>query len=163
MTPKARARVALFDAPPVLSRAEAELRCARAVEAVIADLGGRLKEDYDNAEAENRNLRDALTFIPPKESDDLEKHLSESIEDGGVTGTDAEDERQEVVVLLNQIVEHVEFLVHRTSATVGREPSWFARLDYLLTEARQYGPKHPVARRVGGHPNVFAPVRGKLS
>jgi hypothetical protein len=171
MTPKARARAAMFDAPPLLSRAEAELRCAAAIADVTRDLGDQLRkktEDYDDAEAENQNLRDTLTyalvFVPPKESDDLEKRLSKSIEEGGVTGTTAEDERQEVIVLLNQIVEHVEFLTHGGSVQTlaNRQPSWFARLDYLLTEARQYGPQHPVARRVGGHPNVFAPVWEKL-
>ena len=127
------------------------------------------QEDYDNCEAENRNLRDALAWASERlsvaDQDVLETRLADKpIEDGGVTGTTREDERQDMVELIVKLVAHVEPLTQQSlpAAFASHHPYWMARLDLLLNQAREYQPKHPLMRRIGGHPNVFAPVRGKV-
>lgn len=129
-----------------------------------------LREDIEICELENRNLRTALaaalSLLPDITKDEIEKKLDLSLDDGGVTGTTAEEERQEVVQLLCAITEHTERLIHaQRIIDVKGTPfaqSWYGRLDHLLTQARQYQPKHPAMVRVGGHPNVFAPVRRRV-
>lgn len=121
------------------------------------------QEDYDNCERENNNLRNALAWtasrLDPKYLDELEVLLDEDLENGGVTGTSFEDERQSVVEILIMIIKHVEPLLLDPQPPRTKQSQWFARLDYLLTEARQYESKHPLMRRIDGNPNVFAPVR----
>lgn len=120
------------------------------------------QEDYDLCEKENNNLRSALAWAASKLTDADRDALEARLDDGDVTGTAAEDERHEMVLVLGKLVEHVEPLLETEPLLVIRRPYWSARLDHLLNEARGHGPKHPVLRRLGGHPNVFAPVRGAV-
>lgn len=123
------------------------------------------EEDYRLCELENKNLRNALAWAAAKltkaDQDELEKRLDAALDDGGVTGTDREDERHALVKLLTQIVTHTEPLLLSPPSQSTKQQLWFQRLDYLLSEARQYEEKHPLMRRIGGQPNVFAPVRLK--
>ena len=132
----------------------------------VQDRVRKLAEDYANCERENQNLRNALAWAAQRLSeadlDALEICLDTTLEDGGVTGTDSEDERQKVVELLVKLITHLEPLLLSPLPESVRQPVWFTRLDILITNAREYGPKHPLMRRVGGHPNVFAPVREKI-
>lgn len=142
-----------------------EAQRANIVEALQL-IDARVRSDLELAEAENENLRSALAWaaghLPDTLKNELEKRLDHTIEKGGVTGTTAEDHLHEAVDLIRKMLAHVEGLM--TASRIVRQDgsrytnSWFARLDDLLTSARGYTPKHPLMRRIGGHPNVFAPV-----
>jgi hypothetical protein len=123
-------------------------------------------EDYELCELENTNLRNALAWtaehLATSERAVLAERLDAPIERGGVTGTDALEEREDVVSLLLKLVQHLEPLLLDPPPSRVRQSIWIARLDALLTQARTYEPKHPLMRRIGGHPNVFAPVRGPV-
>lgn len=121
------------------------------------------EDAYHLAETENQNLRDKLalaaSMLTDAERNELERRLDVSIDDGGVTSTSVEEERQDLVVLLGKIVAHVEPLLEDPRPPSTKRPQWYARLDQLLRDARGYEPKHPVMVRIGGHPNVFGPAR----
>lgn len=126
------------------------------------------QEDYDLCDRENANLRDALAWCASRLSEEdkvhLETNLARLIERGGVTGTQAEDDLHEAQIALKKLADHVEPIskarsIGEVDAIVFRNP-WLGRLDMFLSAAREQEPKHPVMRRIGGQPNVFAPVRG---
>lgn len=132
----------------------------------IADLKSALarkQEDYETCERENDNLRDALAWaaqrLNAQDKDRLERYLSRSLDDGGVTGTQHEDDLHDVASLLKKLVAHVEPLTDDHSFLKNAANMWFGRLDALLNQAREHEPKHPLMRRVGGNPNVFEIVR----
>lgn len=122
--------------------------------------------DLELAEKENKTLRATLSYImqwvPDCIQDSVEKKFEADLENGGVTGSEIEEERIDMIKLITALIQHVEPLMNvavigRNDGTIYPE-NWYGRLDHLLTELRQYEPKHPLMSRLGN--NVYAPAKG---
>jgi hypothetical protein len=121
------------------------------------------KSEYDLAERENDNLRSALAWaanhLTVAEKDELEKRLDATIEEGGVTGNGREDDLHKATQVLLNLAAHVESLLIGDPEKVLNRPYWLARLDHLINIAREFEEKHPLMRRLGGHPNTFVIIK----
>lgn len=102
------------------------------------------KEDYDNCEQENDNLRRILSWaatqLEREGKAEVAKRLDRMISEGGVTEDSREEEREEhhkVLALLAKIAAHLEAAVEHK----GEPPNaWYLRADALANEANSYQP-----------------------
>lgn len=121
--------------------------------AVLARLEGA-RVDYEVCEAENVNLRHHLRWaverLTPELRAEMAEALAPSIEDGGIV-SDLDPYQESLEELLRRIAEHFERCV---DAAPAMPPAWHFKAEYLLNQARGYGPKSPMAESYNGAPRV---------